>query len=84
MIKKESSRVRDKKLAKKKSGDEKNLFEIQGFIIDLDGVMYLDQKLLPFAKKSFINFLNKNNKKYIFLTNDSSVSPMAIQSFLEN
>ena len=48
--------------------------KFKGFIIDLDGVMYLDQKLLPFAK-SFINFLNKNNKKYIFLTNDSSVSP---------
>lgn len=60
----------------------KNLFsKFDGFIIDLDGVIYLDRKLIPFSK-SFINFINKGNKKYVFLTNDSSLSPIKYSTIL--
>ena len=52
-----------------------NLFEkFKGFIIDLDGVIYLDKKIIPHSKK-FIKYLIKAEKKYIFLTNDSTLSP---------
>ena len=52
-----------------------NLFEkFKGFIIDLDGVIYLDKKIIPHSKK-FIEYLIKTEKKYIFLTNDSTLSP---------
>ena len=51
-----------------------NLTKFKGFIIDLDGVIYLYKKLIPFSKK-FIDYLNYKKKKYVFLTNDSSVSP---------
>lgn len=52
-----------------------NLFEkFKGFIIDLDGVIYLDKKIIPHSKK-FIKYLIKAKKKYIFLTNDSTLSP---------
>ena len=55
--------------------------KFKGFIIDLDGVIYLDKKLIPFAK-SFIAYLNKENKRYVFLTNDSSVSPVEYSKIL--
>ena len=42
----------------------------KGFIIELDGVMYLDGKLLAHSK-SFILKLIKEKKRYVFLTNDS-------------
>ena len=42
----------------------------RGFIIDLDGVIYLDGKLLPFSK-NFVSKLSKEDKRYVFLTNDS-------------
>ena len=53
---------------------KKVLEKYKGFIIDLDGVVYLDKKPLPYSKK-FINKLLTLNKKYVFLTNDSSLSP---------
>ena len=42
--------------------------KFKGFIIDLDGVIYLDKKLIPFAK-SFIAYLNKENKRYTIKLN---------------
>jgi len=45
-----------------------------GYIIDLDGVIYLDKKPLSYSK-TFINTLIKKNKNYVFLTNDSTLSP---------
>ena len=45
----------------------------RGFIIDLDGVIYLDGKLLPFSK-NFVSKLAKEDKRYVFLTNDSNSS----------
>ena len=45
-----------------------------GYIIDLDGVIYLDKKPLSYSK-TFINTLIKKNKNYVFLTNDSTLTP---------
>ena len=50
----------------------KLLSKYDGFIIDLDGVIYLDKKPFKYSK-TFINELIKQNKKYVFLTNDSTL-----------
>lgn len=40
------------------------------YLIDLDGVIYRGNELLPGAKE-FIDWLERNHKKYLFLTNNS-------------
>ena len=40
------------------------------FLIDLDGVIYRGNELLPGAK-DFISWLESDHKKYLFLTNNS-------------
>ena len=46
----------------------------QGFICDMDGVIYHGNKLIPHVKE-FISWLEKNDKNYLFLTNGSGRSP---------
>ena len=43
------------------------------YLIDLDGVIYRGNELLPGAKE-FVAWLNTHNKKYLFLTNNSFAS----------
>ena len=43
------------------------------YLIDLDGVIYRGEVLLPGAKE-FIDWLDKTHKKYLFLTNNSFAS----------
>lgn len=43
------------------------------YLIDLDGVVYRGNELLPGAH-AFIDWLNANHKKYLFLTNNSFAS----------
>lgn len=43
------------------------------YLIDLDGVIYRGNELLPGAKE-FIAWLKDNNKKFLFLTNNSFAS----------
>jgi HAD superfamily hydrolase (TIGR01457 family) len=43
------------------------------YLIDLDGVVYRGEALLPGAK-AFIEWLDTNQKKYLFLTNNSFAS----------
>lgn len=47
--------------------------DIKLFLLDMDGTIYLDDELFE-GSLDFINTLIKNNKKYIFLTNNSSKS----------
>ena len=52
-----------------------------GFIIDMDGVIYHGNKLLPGVKK-FIQWLRDNNKKFVFLTNSSERTPKELKEKL--
>lgn len=47
--------------------------EKKGFICDMDGVIYHGSRLLPGAKE-FVSWLQKENKKYLFLTNNSGLT----------
>ena len=47
------------------------LQNIQLFLLDMDGTFYLGDKLLPGAK-DFIGWLNRHEKRFLFLTNNSS------------
>ncbi|WIV12540.1 HAD-IIA family hydrolase [Proteiniborus sp. MB09-C3] len=43
------------------------------FILDMDGTIYLGDKLLK-GSKEFLELLNEQNKRYLFVTNNSSKS----------
>ena len=45
-----------------------------GFIIDMDGVIYHGNKLLP-GVTEFVNWLEASGKKYLFLTNSPERTP---------
>jgi NagD protein len=46
----------------------------KGFICDMDGVLYHGNRLLP-GVQEFVEFLKRENKKYLFLTNSSERAP---------
>lgn len=54
----------------------------QGFIIDMDGVLYHGNNLLPGAK-DFVDWLKAENKRFLFLTNSSERSQRELQQKLE-
>lgn len=54
----------------------------KGFICDMDGVIYHGDKLLP-GVKEFLNWLIKNDKNYLFLTNSSQYTPKELQQKLK-
>lgn len=49
--------------------DKIKKFEL--FLLDMDGTLYLEDEVFD-GSKEFINILNEQNKKYVFLTNNSS------------
>jgi NagD protein len=49
----------------------KNLQSKKAFICDMDGVIYHGSKLLP-GVAEFVEWLQKENKKFLFLTNSSA------------
>lgn len=51
------------------------------YLIDLDGVVYRGEELLPGAKQ-FVNWLDATHKKYLFLTNNSFASEAQVISKL--
>ncbi len=57
------------------------LAELTTFLIDLDGVIYRSEELIPGARE-FVNWLNTNHKKYLFLTNNSFASESQVVSKL--
>lgn len=52
-----------------------------GFICDMDGVIYHGPKLLPGAKE-FVDWLKRENKNFLFLTNSSERSPRDLRQKL--
>ena len=50
---------------------------------DLDGTLYLQSKIIPGVKDSIYK-AEKNNFKFIFITNNSSETPYQIKNKLEN
>ena len=48
-----------------------NLADIECFVFDMDGTIYLEDKLISGSLELF-KYLNENNIKYYFLTNNSS------------
>ncbi len=52
-----------------------------GFIIDMDGVLYHGNMLLP-AVKEFVDWLVTAGKKFVFLTNSSERTPEELQEKL--
>ena len=55
--------------------------EKKGFISDMDGVIYHGNKILP-GVAEFINWLNKEKKEYLFLTNNSNYTTKELQQKL--
>ena len=50
----------------------------KGFICDMDGVIYHGNKLLP-GVKEFVDWLYREDKNFLFLTNSSERSPTELQ-----
>ena len=57
------------------------LREKKGFIWDMDGVIYHDNQLLE-GVKEFVEWLYREEKRFLFLTNASSRSPKELQNKL--
>ncbi|NLY87311.1 MAG: HAD family hydrolase [Clostridiales bacterium] len=57
------------------------IMEKKGFICDMDGVIYHGDKLLN-GVKEFVEWLYKNEKKFLFLTNASNRSPRELREKL--
>jgi len=60
---------------------ELSLQDKKGFICDMDGVIYHGNKILEGAFE-FIEWLNKTDKKFLFLTNSSERSPLELRQKL--
>ena len=54
-----------------------NIRAKKGFICDMDGVIYHGNKILD-GVKEFIEWLNKENKEYLFLTNSPERTPLEL------
>jgi NagD protein len=46
----------------------------KGFIIDMDGVIYHGNRILP-GVKEFVEWLYREKKEFLFLTNSSNKTP---------
>ncbi len=60
----------------------KILASVELFLLDLDGTLYLGDRLIPGASE-FITFLQGSKHKFLILTNNSSKDPAAYQQKLE-
>lgn len=58
-----------------------NFNEKKGFICDMDGVIYHGNMVLP-GVADFINWLNEEEKDYLFLTNNSNYTPRELNQKL--
>ena len=55
-----------------------NLRNKKAFICDMDGVIYHGDRILP-GVKEFIDWLYKEKKDFLFLTNSSMKTPKELQ-----
>ena len=55
--------------------------EKKGFICDMDGVIYHGNRLLP-GVKEFVDWLYRENKSFLFLTNSSQNTPKGLSEKL--
>lgn len=60
----------------------KQLLAKQGFICDMDGVIYHGNRLLP-GVKEFLDWLKASDKSYLFLTNSGQYTPRELHQKLE-
>jgi NagD protein len=58
------------------------ILQKNGFIIDMDGVLYHGNRLLP-GVQEFVAWLSANNKRFVFLTNSSERTPKELQEKLD-
>src|SRR5215469_2197668 len=56
--------------------------DLTTYLIDLDGVVYRGEALLPGAQE-FVRWLNEYEKKYLFLTNNSYSSRLRVVEKLQ-
>jgi len=63
------------------SNDTERIRNKQGFICDMDGVLYHGNRLLPGAKE-FVAWLRQEKKRFLFLTNSSERSPKELDQKL--
>jgi len=61
---------------------EFNLHDKKGFICDMDGVIYHGNRILE-GVSDFIDWLNRNDKRFLFLTNSSERSPLELRQKLQ-
>ena len=59
-----------------------SILEKDGFICDMDGVIYHGNRILD-GVKEFVNYLIENNKKFVFLTNSPERTPHELSMKLE-
>ena len=59
-----------------------NIYSKEGFICDMDGVIYHGNKVLD-GVVEFVNWMIKNNKKFVFLTNSPEKTPHELSMKLE-
>jgi NagD protein len=57
------------------------LTDKKGYICDMDGVIYHGNRLVE-GTKEFVDWLKRENKKFLFLTNSSAKSPRELQQKL--
>ncbi|KAI9493474.1 HAD-like domain-containing protein [Zychaea mexicana] len=77
-IQKDHALLRDAKYHQKRLA---KIRKKKGYIIDMDGVIYHGTTLLPGAKE-LVEFLYRNNKRFLFLTNNSAPTPSELQQKL--
>ena len=53
----------------------------KGFICDMDGVIYHGNRILP-GVKEFVSWLQRENKQYLFLTNNSGLTQKELRQKL--
>ncbi|MBQ3114612.1 MAG: HAD family hydrolase [Clostridia bacterium] len=60
----------------------KDILQKDGFICDMDGVIYHGNKILD-GVREFVNWMITNNKKFVFLTNSPEKTPHELSMKLE-